>query len=100
MLAIARGTRKDGSPILLKLREQDEQRYEQNRAEPVNPAGWSELHRSPVPVRNCVTAAPHCLNQTAVRGARAGSALQFPSEPNQVVNYVNVVKRICKAYAD
>src|SRR6516164_151460 len=51
----------------------DEQRYEQNRAEPVNPVGWGELHRSPVPVRNFVTASPHSLSQTAVRGARAGA---------------------------
>jgi hypothetical protein len=28
------------------------------------------------------------------------SALQFRSEPNQVVNYVNVVKRICETYAE
>src|SRR5215472_26194 len=51
----------------------DEQRHEQNRAKHVNPDGWSELHRSPRPVCNCVTASRHRLIQTAVRGARAGA---------------------------
>jgi hypothetical protein len=43
---------------LAEIARRDEQRYEQNRTEPVNPAGWRELHKSPVPVRNCVTASP------------------------------------------
>src|SRR5260221_8991184 len=57
----------------------DEQRYEQNRAEPVNPMGWSEIHTSPAPVRNWVTASPHCLSQSAVRGAWAGAHSNSPA---------------------
>src|SRR5260221_11862443 len=47
----------------------DEQRYEQNRAEPLNPTGWREIHPSPAPARNWVTPSPHSLSRTAVRGA-------------------------------
>src|SRR6266849_10446068 len=49
----------------------DRQRHKQDGAEPVQPAGWRELNRSPVAVRNCATACPHCFSQTAVRGALA-----------------------------
>jgi hypothetical protein len=85
---------------LAEIARRDEQRYEQNRTEPVNPAGWRELHKSPVPVRNCVTASPPLFEPDRCSRCPGRSALQFRSEPNQVVNYVNVVKRICETYAE
>ena len=51
----------------------EEQRYEQNRTQTVDPVGWSELHRSSVPVRSRVSVSPQSLSQTAVRGARSGA---------------------------
>src|SRR6202795_250367 len=52
----------------------DRQRHKQDGAEPVEPVGWRELHKSPVPVCNCASACPHCFSQTAVRGALAGAS--------------------------
>jgi len=42
-------------------------------AQPVDPAGWSELHKLHEPVRNCATACPHSLNHAAVSGALPGA---------------------------
>lgn len=51
----------------------EEQRYEQNRTQAVDPVRCSELHRSSVPVRSRVSVSPQSLSQTAVRGARSGA---------------------------
>src|SRR5215472_11845683 len=42
-------------------------------AQPVDPAGWSERHKLPEPVRNCANACPHSLNHAAVSGALPGA---------------------------
>ena len=53
MPATASGMMKEGSPMLLSLREQSVECDKQDGAEPVQPAGWRELHRSPERGNNC-----------------------------------------------
>ena len=87
----------NASPWPLNLRAQMVSATSIDDAEPVQPAGWSELHRSPVPVRNC---APLLLPlfQPRRRSRRPGrSKPEFRGKASQVVLQVNVVEGICEA---
>jgi len=46
------GNKERQIPYPAEIARTDEQCYEQNRSERINPAGWSELHRPAVPVCN------------------------------------------------
>src|SRR5215469_3889433 len=51
----------------------DRHSREHDGAQPVDPAGWREVHKPPEPVRNCATTCPHSLNHAAVSGALPGA---------------------------
>ena len=78
-----RGSKEGWAAYPAEIAGTDEQGYEQNRTQPVDPVGWSELHRSSVPVRSRVSVSPQSLSQTAVRGARSGACSNSAARRNR-----------------
>ena len=70
--ATASGMRAKCFALAAELARANDQRHQQNGAEPVQPVRRSELHRSPG--RESAITCCHCFSHAAVRGARAGAS--------------------------